>query len=185
MKSLLDNLELKQSFKLLCKTWCKIFGREESPADSRLYSMQAINYEILREISSFTGFLDDHANELVQLVFQTLGVYSDPKLQKGVLSYLRNACSQSETFNKTLAGSIVRNGPQKLSRQQALTLLQWSTIVIRNLDVQKAQKAVQKLIECQVYSSLKIKIPGVFQENPVQARAKLSYPGPEKKISSQ
>lgn len=87
-------------------------------------------------------------------MFQTLAVYSDPKLQKGVLSFLRTACAQNETFVKALAASIVKRGPQKLSRQQALTLLQWSTIVIRNLDQNKAAKAIQKLIECQVCSQV-------------------------------
>ena len=125
-------------------------------------------------------FLEVHAAPLVQLMLHTLPIYQDIASQRAVLATVRQAVTNG-TFLKTLAGAIVKLDAETVSRQvnkmlhcskstagalcqpsllptldaecmqECFVLLCWTAVVLRQLQVSSAKKAVIKLVECQVH----------------------------------
>jgi len=124
-------------------------------------------------------FLEVHAASLVQLMLHTLPVYQDSASQRAVLATVKQAVTNG-TFLKTLAGAVVKLDAETVSRQvnkmlhsprstagvlcqslmsptpdivcmqECFVLLCWTAVVLRQLQVSCAKKAVIKLVECQV-----------------------------------
>ena len=124
-------------------------------------------------------FLEVHAVSLVQLMLHTLPIYQDSASQRAVLATVKQAVTNG-TFLKTLAGAIVKldadsvssqvnkilrwpkssagalcqsllfPAPDIVCMQECFVLLCWTAVVLRQLQVSCAKKAVIKLVECQV-----------------------------------
>lgn len=67
-------------------------------------------------VIAVAGFLEDHSAALVQLILYTLPLYQDIASQRAVVATIRTAVANG-TFLKTLAGSLVKLEPTRLSRQ--------------------------------------------------------------------
>ena len=67
-------------------------------------------------VIAVVGFLEDHSAALVQLMLYTLPLYQDNASQRAVVATIRTAVANG-TFLKTLAGSLVKLEPARLSRQ--------------------------------------------------------------------
>jgi len=140
-------------------------------------------------------FLEVHAASLVQLMLHTLPVYQDSASQRAVLATVKQAVTNG-TFLKTLAGAIVKLDAETVSRQvnkmlcsprstagvlcqplmsstpdivcmqECFVLLCWTAVVLRQLQVSSAKKAVIKLVECQVQFEHKVScLQVVFSTN--------------------
>ncbi len=116
---------------------------------------------------------------MVQLMLHTLPIYQDSASQRAVLATVKQAVTNG-TFLKTLAGAIVKFDAETVSRQvnkmmcsprstagalcqslmspttdsvcmqECFVLSCWTAVVLRQLQVSSAKKAVIKLVECQV-----------------------------------
>ena len=106
-------------------------------------------YRHLFEFSQCADFVTNNAAELVQLVFQTLPFYRSMDSQRAVVQFLKQTV-RNEAFMKAMAGGIVRQSSQRVPRQDAYTLLCWSSTVVQQFELPSAKKAVLKLAECQV-----------------------------------
>ncbi|DBB12167.1 TPA: hypothetical protein ACH3X3_006274 [Trebouxia sp. C0006] len=104
--------------------------------------------EDLTDLAKDADFLEVHAVSLVQLMLHTLPIYQDSASQRAVLATVKQAVTNG-TFLKTLAGAIVKLDPDSVSRQECFVLLCWTAVVLRQLQVSCAKKAVIKLVECQ------------------------------------
>ncbi|KAG1666477.1 hypothetical protein FOA52_004859 [Chlamydomonas sp. UWO 241] len=98
------------------------------------------------------AFLAESAPELVRLVMATLPLYTDPRSQRMVASFVKEALS-SDAFMKGLAGAVVKAGSgsagASLPRCAAFGLLRFSALLLQALDPATMKKAVTKLVEVQ------------------------------------
>ncbi|KAK9866109.1 hypothetical protein WJX84_009505 [Apatococcus fuscideae] len=102
----------------------------------------------LPEAAKEDGFYEANSASLCQLIFQTLFEYIDLSSQRAVLDFIRQAVS-NEFFLKTFAGAICRVDPSSYGRKESFAVLCWSSAVLRKLQPAGAQKAIDKLVQCQ------------------------------------
>lgn len=95
-----------------------------------------------------TGFLDNNSADLVALILETTTTYVHRKQQEAVLSVVK-AGLKHDVFMKALAAGILKQPTTKLSPQAAYSLLEWSTAVLGQINLDTAKKAAVKLVEYQ------------------------------------
>ena len=62
-------------------------------------------------------FLDEHAAELVHVVFATAPIYVDARSQRLVKAFLLEAIAASDVFLRTFAAALIKFNPSKRSKQ--------------------------------------------------------------------
>ena len=92
--------------------------------------------------------MDKHANDIVALLLEVLPAYTLRHQQEAVNQLVRLAV-RHEAFLKPLAAAIIKQSATKPPPQTAFVLLEWSCLVLGELQPTKAQKAVRKLLEAQ------------------------------------
>lgn len=83
-------------------------------------SIYALQLAVGLEMSvTFTplGFLNDHASELVALVFATAPIYFDASSRRLVKDFIQQAIANSDIFLKTFAAGLITFDPSKKSKQ--------------------------------------------------------------------
>lgn len=62
-------------------------------------------------------YVDEHAAELVHVVFATAPIYVDARSQRLVKAFLQEAIANSDSFLRAFAAALIKIDPAKRSKQ--------------------------------------------------------------------